>query len=83
VQAPLPVQRGRAQNAHMDELTARIEALLLRYWATFERRVATVDAIVERFHDDIKILIAEFGQAAVDAALDAIPNDPPPSFSMH
>jgi hypothetical protein len=69
----------------MDELTARIEVLFLRYWAIFEsrERVPAVNEIVDQFRADMKLLVAEYGEAAVNAAMDNIPNHAPPSFVVH
>jgi hypothetical protein len=68
----------------MDELKARIDVLFLRYCAAFERldRAALQD-IVDQFRDDMKRLIVEHGEAAINAAMDAQPDDTPPSFSLH
>jgi hypothetical protein len=66
----------------MDELTAQLEALLLRHarWADapddFEDSIA-------RLRQDMRRLIAEFGEAAVVAALDGIPDDAWPSVALH
>jgi hypothetical protein len=68
----------------MDDLTAQLEALLLRHarWvdhsgpAAFERSLG-------QFRKDMRRLIAEFGEAAVDAALDGMPDEPWPSVSLH
>jgi hypothetical protein len=71
---------------HMDELTGRLEVLFRRYAAAFESRsglIALDEKMGEQFRDDMTVLIAQFGQAAVDMALEAMPNDASPSFSMH
>jgi hypothetical protein len=73
-----------AQMSPMDDLTAQLEALLLRHarWvdhsgpAAFERSL-------EQFRMDMRRLIAEFGHATVDAALDDMPDEPWPSASLH
>jgi hypothetical protein len=68
----------------MDELTARIEVLFLRYWAIPESREgAAVNEIVVGFRDDMTLLIAEYGEAAVNAAMETIPDYAPPSFFVH
>jgi hypothetical protein len=44
---------------------------------------AALEDIVDQFRHDMKLLIAEYGEAAVNAAMDALPDDPLPSFSLH
>jgi hypothetical protein len=69
----------------MDELTARIEALFLQYWAVTESRGDEPRCERDRrpVPQRMKLLIAEYGKLAVDAALHHIPNEPPPSVSGH
>jgi hypothetical protein len=65
----------------MDDLIASIEALFRRY-GTAEPRADRLDpATVEQFRAEVRLLITEYGAAAVNAVLDTIPQDR--SFSLH
>jgi hypothetical protein len=68
----------------MAELTAQLEAILLRRARACDPRAdpAAFEQSMKDFHKDMRRLIAEFGQAAVDVALDGMP-EPPPSVSLH
>jgi hypothetical protein len=59
----------------MDDLTARLKALLRYYAAAFEQ--PPDDRLGERFRRDLQLLVTEFGPQAVNAALDEIPDAPP------
>jgi hypothetical protein len=59
----------------MDDLTARLKALLHYYAAAFEQ--PPDDRLGERFRRDLQLLITEYGAEAVSAALDEIPDAPP------
>lgn len=65
----------------MDDLTARLEALLRLYAAAFDERQD--DQLGKRFRKDLQMLVAEYGPQAVNAALDALPNAASPSGSLH
>ena len=69
----------------MDDLTAQLEALLLRHARAHDPRTdpSVSEQSMKQFHKDMRVLIAEFGQAAVDAALDDIPEKSWPSVSLH
>ena len=69
----------------MDELTARLEALFRRYAVAYDRRagVAVLGRFGPQFRKDMDLVIAEYGQAAVDVALDAMPNEAWPSIALH
>ena len=69
----------------MDDLTAQLEALLLRHarWLDARSDPGAFEQSMERFRKDMRVLIAEFGQAAVDAALDDMPDEAWPSLSLH
>ena len=69
----------------MDDLTAQLEALLLRHARAHDPRSdhAAFEQSMERFRKDMRRLIAEFGHAAVDAALDDMPDEAWPSVSLH
>ena len=57
----------------MDELTARLESLLSRYAAALDQDKADHGEAWEQFRNELKLLIAEYGPRAVDAALDKMP----------
>jgi len=69
----------------MDDLTAQLEALLLRHARAHDPRIdpAVFEQSMTQFHRGMRMLIAEFGQAAVDAALGDIPEKSWPSLSLH
>jgi hypothetical protein len=58
----------------MDELTARLESLLSRYAAVLDQGKGDRGGRAwEQFRNELKLLIAEYGPRAVDAALDKMP----------
>jgi hypothetical protein len=69
----------------MDDLTAQLEALLLRHAQAHEpwSDPAAFEQSMERFRKDMRRLIAEFGEAAVNAVLDDMPDEAWPSVSVH
>ena len=68
-------------NAPMDELTARLEALMRRNAAACDHGEANR---AEQFHRELQLLVAQYGQPAVDAALDEEMSDAAwPSLSLH
>jgi hypothetical protein len=69
----------------MSDLTVRLEALFRRYAANYDphRSAATLSRMVAQFRKDFRLLIAEYGQAAVDAALDELPDAAWPSVYLH
>jgi hypothetical protein len=69
----------------MDDLTARLQALFRRYSAAIELHPdrASIDHLCEQFHQDLGGLIAEYGHAAVDEAIDEIPSEVWPSVGLH
>jgi hypothetical protein len=79
VSAVVPIsehQRINAETGSTLAITAGIDPMARRDPATF-------DQSIELFRKDMRRLIAEFGQAAVDAALDEIPDGSWPSTSLH
>jgi hypothetical protein len=68
----------------MDDLPARLEALLRRYLteATKCEGVAR-DRLSEQYRQDIDKLVGEYGQNAVNAAMNAMPAMPWPSVALH
>jgi hypothetical protein len=69
----------------MDDLTAQLEAVLLRHARAHDPRIdpAVFEQSMKQLHKDMRVLVAEFGQAAVDAALNDIPEKSWPSASLH
>jgi hypothetical protein len=66
----------------MNELSARLEALLRLYASAFDGEGET-GRLGERFRKDLRLLIAEYGVTAVDAALDDTPDDAYPSIAPY
>jgi hypothetical protein len=67
----------------MDDLTGQLEALLRLYAAAFDRNDGDDGRAREQFRRDLELLIARYGRAAVDAALDKLPDEAWPSVSLH
>ena len=69
----------------MDELTGRLEILFRQYAASYDRRhgIAVLGRFSKQFRKDMNQVIAEYGEAAVDRALDAMPNEAWPSVALH
>ena len=57
----------------MDELTARLESLLRLYAEARQQDQGDGTQLTQLFSKDLRLLVAEFGPRAVDAALDKIP----------
>jgi hypothetical protein len=66
----------------MDELGAKLEALLRHYGAAFDEESET-GPLGNQFRTDLRMLIAEYGVAAVEAALDDIPDVSTPSIAPY
>jgi hypothetical protein len=58
----------------MDELIARLEFLLGRYAATLEQDEGDGGKPWEEFRREMRLLIAEYGPEAIDAALNKMPD---------
>jgi hypothetical protein len=67
----------------MDNLTARLKSLLSRYAAALEHRRGEGIQLADQFRKDLRMLVAEFGQPAIDVALGDLPNASSPSISIH
>jgi hypothetical protein len=77
---------GKKSEGRMDDLTARLEALLRRYLmeAGRCRGVTTaLDRLGEKYRRDIDHLVTEYGQPAINAAMNEIPDGPWPSDALH
>jgi hypothetical protein len=60
----------------MDELTAKLEALLSRYAGAHGQDIG-------EFVKELRLLIAEYGPVAVDEALNKIPDGAGRAISIH
>ena len=67
----------------MDDLAAQLEALMVRHARAQRSDPSTFEQSMKQFRKDVRRLAAEFGQAAVDAALDDMPEEPWPSVALH
>ena len=68
----------------MDELTARLEAIMRRYAAACDQGEGDGAQLAEQFHKELQLLVAQYGQPAIDAALDEEMSDGAwPSVSLH
>jgi hypothetical protein len=57
----------------MDDLTARIDALFRRYAADLDKGRFDGIQLAKQFRMNMDLLIAKYGQRAIDAALDEVP----------
>ena len=80
-----PRQEDWKAREPMSDLTADLEALVRRYAAACDLLPprATLDRLGEAFRREMDLLVAEYGQAAVDKAVDALPAVRWPSVSLH
>jgi hypothetical protein len=67
----------------MDDLPARLVALFRSYAANIELNQDSVDRLCDQFRRDLGELIAEYGHAAVDGAIDELPDGPWPTANLH
>jgi hypothetical protein len=68
----------------MDDLTARIDGLFRRYAADLDKRRFDGIQPAKQFRMNMDLLIAKYGQPAIDAALDEVPvGEVWPSASLH
>jgi hypothetical protein len=54
----------------MDDLTARLESLFRRYGAAMGERDVDGVKLAKQFYEEADLLIAQYGQAAIERALD-------------
>ena len=66
----------------MNDLIARLEALLWGYAACREGQDDD-GQLMQRFRRDLRLLVAEYGPNAVDAALDELPDGAGARASQH
>jgi hypothetical protein len=67
----------------MDNLTARLESLFCCYAAALDQRRGDGAQLADQFRKDLRMLVAEYGQPAIDAALGDLPDAASPSVSLH
>jgi hypothetical protein len=77
--SPIPNQPA---DLPMDLSTAH-EALLQRYAAALDPRHGDGALSADQFREDLRMLVAEYGQPAVDVALGDLPDALSPSISRH
>jgi hypothetical protein len=66
----------------MDELTAHLESLFRRYAAALRQRDVDGVQLAKQFYEEADLLIARYGQGAIEAALHG-PGEAQPSVSLH
>jgi hypothetical protein len=64
------------------DLAARLEAVFRRYADALDQPRATEPSPLQQFRKELNLLVAEYGQAAIDAALDEA-GEEWPSVSLH
>jgi hypothetical protein len=76
---------GRQWEGRMEELVAHLEMVFRHYGAAYEPGLddAALQEIVDRFSDEMRLLIAKHGQAAIGTAIDAMPVERWPSIALH
>jgi hypothetical protein len=67
----------------MDDLSVRLEALLRRYAAAMDQGQEEFAKLADEFRAGLRELVAEFGQPAINAALNELRDDASPSGSLH
>jgi hypothetical protein len=67
----------------MDELSARLESLFRRYAAALDEYPDDRVLVTKQFFEEARLLLARYGQPAIDAALDGAPGEVWPSVSLH
>jgi hypothetical protein len=85
VDACYPRRKDWEVREPMTDLIAHLEALVRRYAAECDLQPpsAGLDGLGEDFCEEVDLLIAKYGQAAVDKAIDAMPDAAWPSVSLH
>jgi hypothetical protein len=53
------------------------------YAVAIDLHPETIDRLCERFREELGLLVAEYGHAAVDKAIDELPDGPWPSALLH
>jgi hypothetical protein len=79
-----PKCRMATQISPMDELTARLEVLMRRTAEACDQGKGDVPQLLKQFRKELQLLVAQYGQLAVNAALDGEISDGAwPSVSLH
>ncbi len=66
----------------MDDLTARLEALLRLYVAAGDYGQGSA-RLTEQFRRDLQSLVSKYGPRVVDATLEKLGDEARPSVSLH
>jgi hypothetical protein len=74
---------GKPQISPMDDLTASLAALFRHYAAAIDLRPGAVERLCKEFRQDLGLLIAKYGQVAVDRALNGMHDTVWPSVELH
>jgi hypothetical protein len=74
---------ARCYSTPMDELTERLGSLFRRYAAAVGQRRGDPAPMAKQFLEEVDLLIAQYGQPAIKAALDEVPGKARPSISLH
>jgi len=67
----------------MDDLTGRLASLFRRYMAALGQSQGDRATAAKQFLEEVDLLIAQYGQPAIDAALDKVPGKARPPISLH
>ena len=67
----------------MDDLSVRLEALLRRYAAAIDQGQDEIAKLADEFRAGLHEQVAEFGQPAINVALNELRDDASPSGSLH
>jgi hypothetical protein len=67
----------------MDDVSVRLEALLRRHAAAIGHGRDETAQLVDEFRASLRALVAEFGQPAIDAALNELRIEASPSETLH
>ena len=78
-----PSSPRRKQTSPMDDLKAHLAALFRNFAVALNQPQGDGPRLVEQFRKELNLLIAQYGQEAVDAALDDLPDAKLPPASLH
>jgi hypothetical protein len=67
----------------MDDLKARLAALFRHFAEALHQRRGDAPRLAEQFRKELDLLIVQYGQEAVDAALDDLRDAELPPGSLH
>jgi hypothetical protein len=66
----------------MDDLKARLAALFRHFAVALNQRQGDGPRLAEQFRKELNLLIAQYGQETIDAALDDLPDAKLPPGSL-